>query len=215
MLELDELSRTTYSAVFSDVLDAMGYRNQVLKPVFRPLVSPEVTLIGWARTARSVAVTEPPERHYGTEIDFIDSLRRGDVVVVDGGTPTSALWGELFSTAAIARGARGAVVHGYIRDQGRIPSGRFPVHALGVWPTDSLGRMSISATGEPVEIKGVSVREGDLIVADRDGVIIVPADTAEEAAGRALEKATREGVAREMLREGSYLREAWEKHGVL
>jgi 4-hydroxy-4-methyl-2-oxoglutarate aldolase len=212
--DLDELSRHCYSAVFSDVCDSLGLRNVTMNPSIGHLAGPRDVLVGWARTVRSVGVESPPERHYGREIDFIDSLGAGDVVVGTVDAP-AAFWGELFSTAALARGARGLVVDGLIRDSARIDGVGFPAYGTGRRPTDSLGRISIDSTDQPITCGGVEVRRGDLIVCDVDGVTVVPSDVAEEAIRRALVKARTETQAKELLNSGAFLRDAWERFGVL
>ena len=113
-LELERLAQDTYSAVHSDVLDALGWRGQTMEPGARLLAGPEHVLIGWARTAVSRPVEAPPTRPYGGEIDFIDSLGVGDLVGLDCSRRPAAAWGELFSTAAAGRGARGALIDGYV-----------------------------------------------------------------------------------------------------
>ena len=105
-LDLDVLARETYSAVFSDVCDAIGKRNQTLQPGARLVAGPDRVLIGLARTAISMPVNEIPERPYGGEIDFVDSLAKDDLAVVDCSRKPAAAWGELFSTASAGRGAR-------------------------------------------------------------------------------------------------------------
>lgn len=212
-LDLDAVAEHCYSAVFSDVCDQLGRRHQTTRPGLRRL-SGTGTLVGWARTFRSVAVDAPPSRHYGGEIDFIDSLRPGDVVVGEC-RPEVAAWGELFSTASRGRGARGAVIAGMVRDVAKIRDLGYPLFALGTRPTDALGRISLTHTDEQVECMGVPVSVGDLVVADDDGVAFVPRSLAVEAAARALEKATTEDQARDLLLEGAKLAEVWEKLGVL
>jgi len=91
----------------------------------------------------------------------------------------------------------------------------FPVFARGARPTDSLGRISIGEQDTAIEIAGVTVRRGDLIVADVDGVTVVPADAIAEVATRAIEKATTETDARRLLEEGALLRDAWNRFRVL
>lgn len=144
-LNLDRVATATYSAVFSDVCDAMGLRGQTVSPGIMPLGG-KGTLVGWARTALSRPVSEPPARHYGGEIDFIDSLRPGDVAVVDCSQHPAAAWGELFSTASKGRGARGAVIDGLIQDRRKIEELGFSVFSRGHRPTDSLGRVSRKPT---------------------------------------------------------------------
>jgi 4-hydroxy-4-methyl-2-oxoglutarate aldolase len=214
--DLNTLSSTTYSAVYSDACDAAGLRQQTLEPGAVLQAGPSHVLIGWARTALSLPVTAAPERPYGGEIDFIDSLGVGDVVVMDCSRQPAAAWGELFSTAAFARGARGALIDGYARDLAKIDAlDQFPVYARGARPTDSLGRVSIGAVDVPVCVYGLTVHSGDLVIADRDGVAIVPKANAHDIVARASEKAATENSARGLLLKGGYLRDVWETYRVL
>jgi regulator of RNase E activity RraA len=216
LFDFDLLSKTTYSAVYSDVCDASGLRYQTLEPGAVHLAGPKNVLIGWAKTAISMPVTAIPERPYGGEIDFIDSLSADDVVVMDCSRKPAAAWGELFSTASVGRGARGAVIDGYIRDVTKIDElGRFPVYGKGARPTDSLGRVSIQARNTPVCVFGLTVHPGDLIVADSDGVAVVPGARAVEIVEKAQAKASIESSARDLLLKGGYLRDVWEKYRVL
>jgi 4-hydroxy-4-methyl-2-oxoglutarate aldolase len=208
------LRRVAYSAVIADCCDQVGLRHQTMTSGIAPVSGGAGVLVGYARPVRSEAVSEIPEEPYGAEIDFIDSLRTDDVVVGTVGAP-GAFWGELFSTAARARGAVGVVVDGLVRDQTRIEQMGFPVFARGARPTDSLGRISISERDVAVEIAGVSVSVGDLVVADVDGVTVVPVEATAEVATRAIEKATTENKARELLEGGALLRDVWDRFRVL
>ena len=133
-IDLDRLAKLTYSAVFSDVCDRLGHLNQTAEPGIVPLAGKGV-VIGWARTVWSRPVEQPPKRHYGAEIDFLDSLRPGDVTVMNCSERAAAAWGELFSTASVGRGARGAIIDGYIRDREKIDALGFPVLGRGCRPT--------------------------------------------------------------------------------
>ena len=214
-IDLDQLAKCTYSAVFSDICDSLGYWNQTAAPGIAPLSGPGGVVIGWARTAWTRPVEAIPARPYGNEIDYLDSLRKGDLAVIDCSERPAAAWGELFSTASQVRGARGAIVDGYIRDREKIQALNFPVFGRGGRPTDSLGRISIQAIDEEIQFGGVKVKSGDLIVADADGVTVVPQAIAKQAIELAMEKALKEDGARDMLRAGGTMRQAWEKYRVL
>ena len=215
-LDLDALALETYSAVYSDVCDALGKRSQTLMPGARRIAGPDCVLIGHARTAISLPVSEIPERPYGGEIDFVDSLGNGDLVVLDCSRAPAAAWGELFSTASAGRGARGALIDGLIRDVAKINElDRFPVFARGARPTDALGRVAIREWDVPVCVYGLTVFPGDLGVCDSDGVTIVPRKHIPEVVLRAREKASMESEARQLLLRGGYLRDVWESYRVL
>jgi len=213
-VDLDRLSKLTYSTVFSDVCDRLGYRNQTAEPGIMPLAGRGV-IVGWARTAWSRPVEKPPERYYGAEIDYLDSLRAGDVAVLNCSETPAAAWGELFSTASVGRGARGAIIDGYIRDREKIEALGFRVLGRGCRPTDSLGRVSTQAVDVDINFGGVGVSTGDLVVADMDGVTIVPRAIAKEAIELAIEKASLENGARELLLAGGKMADVWEKYRVL
>jgi len=213
-LDLDSLAKITYSAVFSDICDSLGYRSQTTEPGIVPL-SGKGVIIGWARTAWSRPVDAPPARPYGNEIDFLDSLRIGDVVVLNCSERPAAAWGELFSTASRVRGARGAIIDGYIRDREKIQALDFSVLGRGCRPTDSLGRVSISTIDEEIQFGGVKVASGDLVVADMDGVTVVPRAIARQVAELAVEKVTKENGARDLLANGGTMADAWKKYRVL
>ena len=215
-VDLSILSEKTYSSVYSDVCDASGLRNQTLNPDMRLLAGPSKVLIGWARTAVSRPVTNIPQRPYGGEIDFIDSLSIGDVVVLDCSNNPAAAWGELFSTAAVGRGARGVLVDGLVRDIDKINIlNKFSVYGRGTRPTDSLGRVAIADYDVPVCVFGLTVNSGDLVVCDNDGAIVVPRLKALDIIKKAQNKASIETDARTLLLNGGLLRDVWEKYRVL
>jgi 4-hydroxy-4-methyl-2-oxoglutarate aldolase len=181
----------------------------------RPL-SPDFVFAGWARTISCMDVHYVIPDPYALEIEALDSVLPGEVVVV--GTAASkrnAPWGELLSTAALARGARGAVVDGLIRDVKKILALGFPIFAAGIKPVDSRGRGLVVDYNVPIECAGVTVTPGDLIVADFDGVVAMPAEAVDEAVRLATDKASRENSTRSELMKGALLRDVYDKYGVL
>ena len=214
MIDLTLFRAVAYSAVVSDCCDHVGLRQQTFEAGLRPVFGDMSVIVGFARPVRAVAVEAAPVVPYSAEVAYIDSLEVDDVVVALT-DPVGAFWGELFSTAAVARGAAGAVIDGFVRDTRLIAALGWPMLARGTRPTDSLGRLSIVESDLPLQILGVTVARGDLVVADADGTVVVPAAAAEEVVARAIEKAKTESSARSMLLGGAYLREAWERFKVL
>jgi regulator of RNase E activity RraA len=137
------------------------------------------------------------------------------VLVAAGGSARAACWGELFSTAARARGARGTVIDGYCRDQRRIMGMGYPVWCRGGLPLDCKGRTAVTAWRQPAVVGGLLVQPGDLVVADVDGVVVVPAGLGPEVVQRAAQKAEKENGLRDALAQGSTLRDAYDRFGVL
>lgn len=215
-LELFEHIETKlYTAVLSDALDELGYRNRAMREDIRPLF-PEAVMAGWARTISCVDVYQVPEEPYATEIEAVDSTLPGEVVVVaTGRSRRNAPWGELLSTAALARGARGAVVDGLVRDVRKIQALGFPVFAAGIKPVDSKGRGLVLEYNVPVDCGDVLVEPRDLVVADYDGVVVIPCKGVDEVVKLATAKAHRETDSRKELMEGAYLRDVYRKYGVL
>src|SRR5437762_1506524 len=105
-----------YSSVLTDVLDSLGHRTSTLPADVRAL-KPGWQILGRVVTMAAVRVEGEPVKPYAVELECIDALQPGDVLVATTqGDRTCALWGELLSTAARARGAVGAVIDGMARD---------------------------------------------------------------------------------------------------
>src|SRR5437667_4094880 len=123
-----------YSAVFADVLDSLGHRASALPGDLRPL-RPQWKLFGRAATLSAIAFAAEPEKPYAVELECIDALQPGDVLVATtNGDRGSALWGELLSTSSRAHGAAGAVIDGLTRDVDKILAMDWPVFAAGFSP---------------------------------------------------------------------------------
>jgi regulator of RNase E activity RraA len=213
--DLTELSQLLYSAVVSDACDQAGLRDQTLTPGIRPITAAKEVLLGWARTVQFSPVDVPTDPPYASEIAFIDSLKADDVVLATSAGPLTGVWGELFSTAASARGARGAILDSYVRDSRKIGDLGFPVHALGARPADIHGRLSVNQTDITLTVREVSVTTGDFVIADLDGVTVVPAAFVDQVLEAAVAKATTETKARQRLFEGAKLGDVWNEYKVL
>ncbi|MBD2843691.1 RraA family protein [Paenibacillus sp. IB182496] len=211
----DTMCSELYTAVISDTLDQLGYRDQVMRENINP-INVDWVVAGRAKTVLSVDVHHLADEPYGKEIEAVDSVKPGEVVI--GCTNESirnGLWGELLSTASKMRGARGAIVDGLIRDTKHILALDFPVFATGTKPVDSQGRGMVIDYDIPVRCGGVLVHPGDVVFGDRDGVVVIPSALVAEVVEIALDKATRENHTRRELLEGSTLRQVYDKYGVL
>jgi regulator of RNase E activity RraA len=202
-----------YSAVVADVLDRLGLRNQCLHPRVRPLF-PEAKFAGIAMPVHTVPARElAPERPYAGELAAVDALKPGDVLMVS--QTEWSFWGELLSTAARYRGCRGVVLDGPTRDTVAIQQMGFPVFHVGFHPADSLGRLDVTGHNVPISCGGVLVYPGDLVLADHDGVVVVPLGVAEDVLRLAEEKVSGENLVRKALAEGMSTAEAFAKYGIL
>ncbi|MFF3490489.1 RraA family protein [Streptomyces sp. NPDC002795] len=203
------------AAQLADSLDALGHRHQVLSGTIRP-VATGLRAAGVARTLRFVPTEVDSADPYRDFIDFMDTVEAGEVVVIaTGGCDRSAYWGELFSAAALGRGAAGAVLDGPARDTAAIAALGFPVFAAGARPIDYRGRMRVDAAQVSVECGGVTIAPGDLVVADGDGVVAAPGAVAHQAAAAADSRAAGESTVLAELRAGARLGEVWERYGLL
>jgi len=214
---LHEIRQALYTAVLSDVLDELGFRDQAMPPSIRPL-DENLTLAGFARTGlyREVFHTVAGENPYELEIALVDDLKPDEVAVLGCcGSHRIAPWGELLSTASRARGAAGCVTDGMVRDTRAIRALRFPVFHGGIAPLDSKGRGKVAEIDTPIRCGGVAVAAGDLVVGDADGVIVVPRAVEAEALRRAFAKVAKENITRDELAAGAKLADVFDKYRVL
>jgi 4-hydroxy-4-methyl-2-oxoglutarate aldolase len=206
------------AAVISDVLDSLGLMGQAMKPFMRPL-DDSLTLIGRARTGLYMPVYEhrDGENPYQVEIALVDDLEAHDVVLLacNGPTDRIAPWGELLSTAATARGAAGCVTDGLVRDVRQIREMRFPVFCGGIGPLDTKGRARMVERDVPVSCAGVTVRPGDIVFGDVDGVLVIPREHEQQVIARATEKVSGENQSRDALRRGERLADVFARLGIL
>jgi len=208
-----------YVPAVSDILDSLGYQNQAMHPRLRPLL-PDIRNCGFVGRARPVSwiATEYiyEEDPYGKEIDVIDSIRPGDVLLHS--TDYSgriAPWGELMSTIAKRNGAAGCVCDALIRDCVRIIDMGFPVYYAGIGPLDSKGRGMVMAYDVPIRCGEVIVYPGELVFADYDGIVVIPKAVEKDVLALAQEKVGKENVTRQELLRGKSLREVYNTYHVL
>ncbi|QEH42732.1 RraA family protein [Chitinophaga sp. XS-30] len=205
-----------YVPIVCDVLDSLGYRNQAMHQRLRPLDADNSIMVGRARTLHWMEMDYIEDDPYNLEIEAVDSLGPGDVVVHSTDfAGTNAPWGELMSTIAKRNGAVGCICDSMVRDCRKIIDMKFPVFYGGIRPLDSLGRGRVMAYDVPVRCGDVIVRPGELIFADFDGVVVVPREVEDQVLEMAKEKVEKENQSRADLLNGDSLRAVYNRYGVL
>jgi regulator of RNase E activity RraA len=202
------------SAQIGDVLDRMGRHDNFFPPQIHPL-APEMVVLGRARPAIVEDYPGTLEDPFGRLLEALDATTEGDVFVTNGGQTHYALWGELMATRAAHLKAAGAVMNGYHRDTNGILALGFPTFSWGAYSLDLSFRGRIVDFNVPTTVGNVSVAPGDYIFGDRDGVLLVSEDIAEEVFQAAMEKFNTENLVREGFRKGMPAVEAWAKYHVM
>jgi regulator of RNase E activity RraA len=202
-----------YTAVLGDILDQMGFVHQFLPAAIRPLDGR--SLVGRAMPVQLATATRQRGGGFEKLTEALDQLEPGEVYLATGGTIPCAAWGELMTTTARGRGAAGAVIDSYHRDTARLLTHEWPIFSRGAYAQDASVRSVVVGYRTEVDIEGVEVRPGDLVVGDLDGVLIIPSDIEEEVIGSAAEKMGAEDVVRESIAGGMSASQAFAKYGVL
>ena len=222
--ELFALSRSElYTAVVGDIMDILGYKRQFLPPSIQPLRD-DMVVIGRAMPVlemddeggegpdRQTAVVNRP---FGLMLPALDDLKAGEVYVCSGSSPAYALWGELMSMAATNRGAVGAVVNGYSRDTKGILAQNFSCFSMGRYSQDQRPRGKVVDFRCNIKFGDVTVRPGDIVFGDMDGVCVVPKEIKTEVFTQAFEKARGEKRVFEAIKGGMKAQESWDKFGIM
>ena len=213
--ELFELmKRELYTPVVGDILDGLGYWHQFLPQAVRPL-KPEMKLAGKAMPVLMIDVYGPQKKPFGLLTEALDQLEEKEIYLCSGGAMRCAYWGELLTATARTRGAAGAVINGWHRDTPQVLEQNWPVFSRGCYAQDSSVRTQVVDFRCPIEVGEVSVKPGDIVFGDIDGVIVIPAEHADEVIEKSLEKARGEKRVRKAIEGGMSATEAFKTFGIL
>ncbi len=209
---LVEAFKEVATASVADAVDKLagkrGYMDQSIKPRIndKKVVGPAVTVLEGPTTE-----FVPPQH----ALDLIDSADAGSVMVIGINAQADvAVWGGLMTAGAYARNFAGAILDGGVRDVTEIRRDYgFPVYARSVSPGTTLGRFKTLGANVPVVCGGVEVNPGDIIVADIDGVVVVPIALAEEVLLMAQEIDRRELEQAKLIVQARSLKEGLAKYG--
>jgi len=207
-----EVIRAFRSITTASVADALwalgisGHMSHEIKPFMK------VKIVGPAVTVREEPTAErvPPSH----ALELIDHSAPGSVIVIAiDGFKDIAIWGGLMTAGAVVNGLEGAVLDGGVRDVEEIERDfGFPVFSRSICPATTVGRFKTVAANVPVTVGGVTVNPGDLIVGDRDGVIVVPTAQVEAVLKGAQEIEDRERAQTRLIRETKSLLKGLEKY---
>ena len=207
--------KPVYTALVCDIMDQLGYRDQAMTYDIRPSHA-ECWIAGSALTLDAYANHEPHPDPYGQIFAAYDIASAGDVfVVATNGECKSGLWGELLSTAAQARKVNSVVTDGLVRDIRQMNQMNFNCFSRGYSPLDSAGRIIPESINQPIRCGGVHIKSGDFVLADFDGVAIIPANIKDEVFELAMEKLEGENTVRDALASGRSPREVFDEYGIL
>lgn len=179
------------TCVVSDTLDKLGISGAVtgLAPMWHcpKIAGPVVTV------KLKPKGDEPPKRHLCTAA--VEASQPGDIIVIDhGGRDYAAGWGGILSQAAKVKGVAGVICDGAIRDLDESHDIRFPVYAKCAVPITARGRIVEEDFNVPISVGRVSVKPGDIVLADGSGVVFIPGARAEEVLSEAEGMAAREAA---------------------
>ena len=214
-ITLEMMRDNLYSAVVCDALDGLGYTHQSPRVQLTPMTC-DIVLVGRCKTTSWAEMAHEDPDTYELELKAVDSCQPDDVLIAAAaGSTRSGIWGELLSTAASNSGCVGAIVDGCVRDIRKMTEMQFPVFARGRNIYDSMNRQRVIDVDVNVEIDGVRFCPGDLVIADIDGVVVVPQAVETEAIRGAWDKVSAENVTRDAIKAGMKATDAYEKYGVL
>jgi len=201
--EIRDVLAQVSAANLSDALHRGGVM-EGMRPLFQG-----IRLVGPALTVR----TYPGD--WAKPVEAIDVAEKGDVIVVDAGGVGPAIWGELATHSALQKGVAGIVIDGAIRDTYDIAQLKFPAFTRLIMPNAGEPK-GFGEIGIPVMVGNRRVENGDWILGDDDGVVVLPRSIASEYANRGMDVLEKENRIREEIKEGSTLSKVtellrWEK----
>ena len=212
-----------FTAVIGDAMDKMKLYHQFLPARIQPLKS-DMVLIGRAMTVleadtfeETPSFTNNPimKKPFGLMLEALDDLKKDEVYICTGASDHYALIGEIMMTRAKQLGAAGAVVNGYSRDTHGMLDLDMPIFSYGNYAQDQGPRGRVIDFRVPIEIEGVRVNPGDIVMGDVDGVCIIPKIYEKEVFECAFEKARGERKVLRAVQNGMSAQEAWNKYGIM
>lgn len=215
--ELCERYRRLYMPAVCDAAYELGLPELVLPTHLRPLL-PEQRMVGVAYTVEGRDIRPPVSWDEGigrmqSYLRMFEELPAESVLV--SATPDGRVghFGELTANAARARGCVGCVLEGNLRDIAGLRNIGFQVFYRDLSPLNGIGRWEMVTSREPVTIGDVTVRTGDVVFGEFDGILVIPAEHAVDVLVKAEEVVSAEGSVRDEVRDGTAPWASFERHG--
>lgn len=187
----------------SDAMDKLGIPGQALG--IAPLANYKKVIVGPAFTVKYVPASTPA----GSVGDFIDDVAAGDIVVIDNdGRKDCTVWGDIMTQYAGLRGIAGTVIDGVCRDVSRALGDDYPMFSAGRFMRTGKDRVQVESVNQTVSIGQARVSARDIVVADANGVVIVPRKHARKVAETAQKIEAAEAAIRDSIAKGSTIGEA-------
>lgn len=187
----------------SDAMDKLGIPGQALG--IAPLANYKKVIVGPAFTVKYVPASTPA----GSVGDFIDDVAVGDIVVIDNdGRTDCTVWGDIMTQYAALRGIAGTVIDGVCRDVNRALSDDYPMFSAGRFMRTGKDRVQVESVNQTVSIGQARVSARDIVVADANGVVIVPREHARTVAETAQKIESAEAAIRDSIAKGSTIGDA-------
>ena len=202
-----------HTPVLGDILDEMGRHVQFLPPEIKAIV-PDTIVVGRAMPVLIADIYGHSGKGFGRLMEAIDALEEGEIYFARNSRNLCAAWGEIMASTAIRNGAVGAVIDGHHRDTRQVKALNFPTFSRGAYGQDAKDRATVLDFRLTVEVGGVIVHPGDLVVGDNDGVIVVPQDVEAEVLERAFNKVSKENLVLKAIQDGMSAVTAYDTFGV-
>lgn len=207
MLNLD--TQELCSGLFSDVMDRLGYRKQIITGMQKN--NPLISFMGRARTV-SIRAMETDDENIRMGLSFLGTVGEGEVLIVNG-SDQFAYFGEMMTRMSVRNRIEGIVINGMTRDTNYTHRSDviLPILAKGYSPIDIKGRGRVEAVDIRIVVDGVEICPGNLIYADNEAICVVPAQIEAEVLAKVKEKMDEEKHIVEWLDKGISVKDLLER----
>lgn len=195
-LDLNDLC----SGIFSDVMDTMGYRNQIITGFLKN--KKKISALGRARTLK-IETLETSDENIRMGLSFVGEVEKDEILMVSG-SDKFAYFGEMMARLSTRQGIEAVVIDGLTRDTNYTHQDfvELPILAKGYSPVDIKGRGRVQAVDVEIQIENVKIEPNDLIYIDNEAICVVPKQIEDEVIERVKEKIKEEKRITQLLESG-------------